>query len=113
MLPRLVTSTWFPPGRQWAGQTLYPFVLVKPWACTAPVLRHELIHCQQVRRVGWWRFYAAWLWQLARGWVRLRSYGAAYRAIGFEAEAYAQQDNAAWLEPELERLVDLWTNPCL
>ncbi len=43
----------------------------------------------QVRAGGWLRFYADYLWQYGKGRMRGLDHAAAYRAISYEAEAYA------------------------
>ncbi len=73
---------------------LYPYVLfAQPrQKISASVLRHELVHVQQVRRLGWFRFYFAYLAEYSRHLWRLRDHFQAYLAISFEAEAYRLQD---------------------
>ena len=61
------------------------------------ILRHEAIHTAQMREMGYVGFYllylAEWLWR----WARLKDATAAYRAIRFEREAYAHQDELDYL----------------
>ena len=62
------------------------------------VLRHEAIHTAQMRETGYVGFYllylCEWLWKRAR----FRDPIAAYRAIRFEREAYAHQDELDYLD---------------
>lgn len=44
-----------------------------------------------MRARGWLRFYADYLWQYGKGRMRGLDHAAAYRAISYEAEAYAHQ----------------------
>ena len=54
-------------------------------------------HTAQMREMGYVGFYllylAEWLWR----WPRLKDATAAYRAIRFEREAYAHQDELDYL----------------
>jgi hypothetical protein len=58
---------------------------------TDALLRHELVHVRQARELGLLRF----LWRYAAEYVRNRRRGMthddAYRAISFEAEAFAAE----------------------
>ena len=54
-------------------------------------LRHELVHVQQIRRLGLWRFYWSWI----REYIAHRRRGLppaeAYRSISLEREAFAAE----------------------
>jgi uncharacterized protein DUF4157 len=56
------------------------------------LLRHELVHVQQINRVGLLRFY----WRYIREYVALRRRGMksfeAYRNVSFEQEAVAAEE---------------------
>ena len=71
--------------------TLYPFILFRDAQPGPTLVNHERIHVAQIRAVGWLRFYAGYLWQYAKGRLRGLDHSAAYRAISYEAEAYAHQ----------------------
>jgi len=62
------------------------------------VRRHEAIHWEQQKELlflGFFALYfASWLAQL----LRHRDGAAAYRAIPFEKEAYAHEDNPSYLD---------------
>ena len=64
---------------------------------TATDYNHEAIHTAQMKELLYVPFYLLyvleWLWHL----VRLRDAKAAYRAIRFEKEAYAHEDDADYL----------------
>jgi hypothetical protein len=92
-----------------AAITLYPLVLYRDAEPGLTLRTHEAIHLAQVRSEGWVRFYAGYLWQYARGRLRRLGHAAAYRAISYEAEAYAHQHDPDYpstlLRPGPERLV--------
>lgn len=59
------------------------------------LLRHELVHVQQVNELGLIRFLWRYLGEFFRHWRRLRDAGAAYSAISFEVAARAAEDEPA------------------
>jgi hypothetical protein len=79
-----------------AAITLYPFALFRDAQPGPELVNHERIHVAQVRTVGWLPFYAGYLGQYARGRLRGLGHAAAYRAIGYEAEAYAHQHDPGY-----------------
>jgi hypothetical protein len=81
-----------------AAITLYPLVLFRDPEPGPALVTHERIHVVQVRTVGWLRFYAGYLWQYAKGRLRGLGHAAAYRAIGYEVEAYAHQHDPGYPE---------------
>ena len=96
MKPVVIHKRWWtPPWGHTVGIALYPLIFIRePYRLTT--LRHELIHCWQVQRVGWLRFYVVWLWQrVTRG----------YRSIEVEEEAYLNEGDRYYLPDHLEALV--------
>ncbi|HVR44882.1 MAG TPA: DUF4157 domain-containing protein [Thermoanaerobaculia bacterium] len=55
-------------------------------------LRHELVHVDQVLRLGLIRFLAIYLRDYLRGRLAGRSHLEAYRAIPFEREAFGSEE---------------------
>ena len=76
--------------------TIYPFVFYRAATPSKTLRNHEAIHIAQVRRDGWLRFYTRYLWEYLRGRWRGLAHKEAYRAIGYEAEAYAHQDDPGY-----------------
>lgn len=77
-----------------AAITLYPFVLfglTKEHAHSLHVIHHECIHVRQVRKLGWLRFYASYVWEWARSILSGKSHMDAYNDISFENEAFGNQ----------------------
>lgn len=76
----IVVCNWFGRfmnRRGWAAFTLGSTVFY--WGTPDDrVRRHEAVHVEQARRLGRWRFWAAYLWELAR---------VGYRLNRFEVEA--------------------------
>lgn len=58
--------------------TIYPFIFYHGIP-TPEVRRHELVHVNQVLKLGWFKFYSKYLWE----WIRK-----GYKNISFEKEAY-------------------------
>ncbi len=71
----------------WGGKVYYPFMLFAKAKenVSDKLFRHELQHVYQVWRMGWFGFYARYLWLLMRG---------GYRNHPFEVEAEEHQYDA-------------------
>jgi len=78
--------------------TVYPFVFYRDKRPGVKIRAHEAIHVAQVRRDGWLRFYTRYLGEYLRGRLRGLPHKKAYRAIGYEAEAYAHQDDPGYAD---------------
>lgn len=80
-----------------AGVTLGSHVYLDPEVARLPaerveaILRHEIAHVNQYRRVGTVLFLARYLFEYARNRVRGLSAWDAYREISFEKEAFAEE----------------------
>ncbi len=98
MIKTKVIETRLAPGGNVIAITLFGLVLTrnKGWV-DKRVLNHELIHCAQQLEWLYVPFFilyvAEWLWYLAK----YRNRDKAYRAISFEREAYANENNAKYL----------------
>ncbi len=88
MKVRIRENHWYPRLLKVGAITLYPYVLFSR-DVTFRMLMHEWVHVRQVRRLGWLRFYASYVWEFLRRYVGGGfKYDKAYRAVSFEAEAY-------------------------
>lgn len=56
------------------------------------LLRHELVHVQQMERLGIAPFLLRYLGQYLRNRLKRMNHDAAYRAISFEREAFAAEE---------------------
>ena len=74
------------------------------YALKNDILNHEFIHVAQVRKQGWIRFYATYLWQYLLLYIRYRSQMEAYYHIPAEIDAYDHQDTTPM--PSNVKLVD-------
>ena len=79
---------------------LFPFVLVKSAAFAAdPVLiNHERIHLRQQLELLILPFYLIYLIHFLINLIQLKNAEKAYRAIVFEKEAYACEENPGYLK---------------
>ena len=68
--------------------TLYPFIICKG-KLDQKMRTHEIIHLYQQRELLVIGFYILYVWYWLVGLWKLGSFHAAYRAIPFEQEAYA------------------------
>lgn len=81
--------------------TLYPWIFFardEAFSITQHVVQHEMVHVEQVRRMGWFTFY----WRYVTDYVKLRARGLAhweaYAHLSHEMEAYDRQKEPALLE---------------
>ena len=83
-------NNWIPQLLRVGGITLYPFIL---FSRTVPsmktnlrnpeqLFKHEYIHIEQVRKLGWFKFYFLYLVESAKN---------GYRKNKYEVEAYDRQ----------------------
>jgi hypothetical protein len=80
-----------------SGMTIGRVVLVRDDELrdgSRKIIAHELVHVRQYDERGVLRFLARYLADYARGLARLHRHRAAYYAIPFEEQAYAEAD--AW-----------------
>lgn len=81
-----------------SGMTIGRFVFLRNdglFDGSRKIIAHELVHVRQVSELGLLRFLARYLMGYARALVKLRRHRAAYCAIPFEVQAYAEADE--WL----------------
>ena len=83
----------FWPLKNYEAIVLWPFIFFKnKLEMTSPnILRHELIHLDQMRRHTVLGFYLLYVWQYFRGLVKYKNHQKAYLEIAFEKEAYEKQ----------------------
>lgn len=75
--------------------TLYPFVFIsqsKETAHATRLIHHEWVHVEQVRRLGWWTFYAQYLKEYFKGLAATWDTQKAYENVSFEKEAHLLAD---------------------
>ena len=91
-------NNWIPQLLRVGAITLYPFILYKRSKTDLKrtpdylksVFKHEYIHIEQVRRLGWFKFYFLYLIESAKN---------GYRQNKYEVEAYDRQ-NEQYTEEE-------------
>ncbi|RYZ52719.1 MAG: hypothetical protein EOP07_19095 [Proteobacteria bacterium] len=77
--------------RQYSAIVLGRHCFVKEATASDRLIRHELVHQEQIRRHGVILFYFTYVWEYLRNLWRYRSHDQAYRQISFEVEAYARE----------------------
>lgn len=76
------------PGyRHYSATVLGAHIFVKGSSLSPRLLKHELMHIEQVSRYGIAGFYSRYLWEYFRLLWRLRSHKRAYWENRYEAEA--------------------------
>lgn len=71
------------------GRTIY--FKGDPKSITPRLMRHEMVHQEQIEKNGLTRFYTLYLLHYFKNLMRYRNHGEAYRKIDFEAEAYRRE----------------------
>ncbi len=92
---------WIPKVIGAEAITLYPYVFCRSSeeeSIKYNVVQHEMVHVEQVRKLGRFRFY----WEYLKEYFRLRlvghSHDIAYISSRFEQEAYSRQGDPKLLE---------------
>jgi hypothetical protein len=82
-----------PLARHYRGMVIGRTILFKGSEMEIPLklLRHELIHIEQIERIGITRFYCTYFRDYLANLWRFRNHDTAYRSIPFEQEAYERQ----------------------
>jgi len=95
------------PFKGFAAMNVCGMLFVRKEARITPtLLRHEEIHTAQMKERGYVRFYTTYLYYwLKNMWGKGMTSHEAYRAIPYEAEAYANEKNENYLA---ERKKDAW-----
>jgi hypothetical protein len=90
--------------RRYRGIVLGRTILFRDRETEIPLslLQHELVHLEQIDRVGVARFYLIYLHDYLANLRCFRNHDAAYRNIPFEKEAYEREGRGAYLGREAE-----------
>jgi hypothetical protein len=71
--------------------TIYPFIFYYMKFPSKELMQHEMIHIDQVRELGWLRFYFNYLLEYIMLYKKYRNQSIAYFNISYEKEAYSKQ----------------------
>jgi hypothetical protein len=98
--PRVRYRHWIfklPLARNYRGMVVGRTILFKgdELEVSSTLIRHELIHQEQIDRHGIMRFYLIYLRDYLSNLWRLRDHDGAYRNIPFEVEAFERQSEMA------------------
>lgn len=102
---KIVTNSWLfrlPLLRRYSAIVLGRRCYTKSAYYTEKLIRHELVHQEQMDRVGVLAFYLIYLRDYLWNLIRFRDHDRAYREIPFEVEAYAREGDPDIL-PSLEK----------
>ena len=94
---KIVRSSWFP-FKGYAAITLVWWLIVREGvAITSRLINHEEIHSEQQKEMLILFFFLWYGLEFLFRLIQYRNWNKAYRNISFEREAYANQDNIAYL----------------
>ena len=80
--------------------TLYPFVFCEQSeeaALATHTVQHEMVHVEQVRRLGWVGMYGSYVFEYLRHRRSGKSHNESYFALQLEREAYAREGEPSLL----------------
>ncbi|WP_229236207.1 hypothetical protein [Emticicia sp. TH156] len=80
------------------GITLFPFIIVRPRNPDKVLINHERIHIRQQLELLVIPFYIWYVAEWLYHYLRCGEWWTAYRRIGFEKEAYANQEDLNYLK---------------
>ena len=75
------------------GIVLYPFVLFSSPNPDQILIKHELIHVEQIKNFGFLCFYSTYFREYIRNRLKGQKHHQAYISISFEKEAYDKQNH--------------------
>jgi len=88
MSVKIIFNSPIPP-RPYTAMALGNLILVRDDQITTQTLAHELVHVDQYKRLGFFKFLRTWAFEyLTKG----------YWNISLEKEAYAKQDDPEYVE---------------
>jgi len=85
--------------------TLYPFVFCREdedYCLKRDTIAHEMVHVQQVRKLGWFAFYLDYLTTYFQLRFKGMDHTQAYYALPFEQEAYDHQTDKGLVDAYLK-----------
>ena len=71
--------------------TIYPFIFYYMKFPSKELMQHEMIHIDQVRKLGWFKFYFKYLLEYITLYRQYKNQSIAYFNISYEKEAYSKQ----------------------
>ncbi len=86
--------------KKFSGMAIWPFILVRHPALRENIvfINHERIHLRQQVELLVVFFYLWYSVEFLIRWAMLKNRFLAYRAISFEREAYAEENNISYLK---------------
>lgn len=89
--------------------TLYPYIFIRHRRSEEilnfkqKTLKHEMIHVEQIRRLGVLTFYFDYFYQYLNGLWSTLNHSAAYAQISYEVDAYTREEQP-FTKEELDEL---------
>lgn len=107
---RVIYDSWVPKQLHIQGILLYPYILI---SCEEKdtktyIIKHEMIHVDQIRNIGMIRFYISYLLSMLRSILIHRSFEYIFHENDYEREAY-QLENCRLNRCEIEETE--WKGP--
>lgn len=87
-----VKNSFIPKLLKVDGITIYPCIFFADKNPSDTLVKHEMVHVEQIKNYGWFRFYLSYLLEYLSYRVRGDSKNVAYNKISYEIEAYKKQE---------------------
>ena len=94
---KIVRSSWFPPKGYVAITLVWWLIIRNGYQITSRLINHEEIHSEQQKEMLIIPFFIWYGFEFLFRLCQYLNWSNAYRNISFEREAYANQDNIAYL----------------
>lgn len=102
MKPIQIKDSRIPKMLDVSAITLYPFIFYAEKEPEQVIINHEFIHVEQIRRLGWFKFYFLYLKEyFTNRYIHKMGKFSAYKLISFEVEAYKRQGEKAPDDPPI------------
>lgn len=94
---KIVRCSWFPPKGYSAIMLVWWLIIRNGYQVTSRLINHEEIHCEQQKEMLILPFFIWYGLEFIFRLFQYRNWNKAYHNVSFEREAYANQDNIAYL----------------
>lgn len=101
---RIKKNHWLPKLLKVGGITIYPYIFIDSPFPSYQLIAHELVHIDQVRSVGWFRFYISYGLYYLAGRIKGLGHRLSYLRIPYELSARIGEINKLNLKRAKELL---------
>lgn len=89
---KFIANNWLPKLLKVDAIMLYPFILSAHYPIPHWIVKHEMTHVAQIRRIGFMQFYIKYLMEYLKNRLAGQPHFTAYENISYEIEARAMEN---------------------